>query len=153
MIRRPPRSTLFPYTTLFRSREQDEARAFFVVPGQVIEILFLRKNVILRDFFSAREAPEDDGRVNLGSQLRAALGVDAVRFAFAALLCFDPLCAQAQKNNRCDCPRSTTHTFTSTLRGFFLPRCKGSGKSAGTAGGEPLAARDFIRSRRHDTGA
>src|SRR2546430_7779355 len=23
MIRRPPRSTLFPYTTLFRSREQD----------------------------------------------------------------------------------------------------------------------------------
>src|SRR3712207_7322554 len=27
MIRRPPRSTLFPYTTLFRSREAD-------VPGQ-----------------------------------------------------------------------------------------------------------------------
>src|SRR5256885_6145286 len=24
MIRRPPRSTLFPYTTLFRSAEQDE---------------------------------------------------------------------------------------------------------------------------------
>src|SRR2546426_9280043 len=26
MIRRPPRSTLFPYTTLFRSREQGHAR-------------------------------------------------------------------------------------------------------------------------------
>jgi len=26
MIRRPPRSTLFPYTTLFRSRFPDEAR-------------------------------------------------------------------------------------------------------------------------------
>src|SRR2546430_13437555 len=26
MIRRPPRSTLFPYTTLFRSREQQERR-------------------------------------------------------------------------------------------------------------------------------
>src|SRR3712207_8670824 len=25
MIRRPPRSTLFPYTTLFRSRDGDEA--------------------------------------------------------------------------------------------------------------------------------
>src|SRR3712207_9528813 len=25
MIRRPPRSTLFPYTTLFRSRRRDEA--------------------------------------------------------------------------------------------------------------------------------
>src|SRR5437763_9486833 len=30
MIRRPPRSTLFPYTTLFRSRiEQEFGRAFF----------------------------------------------------------------------------------------------------------------------------
>src|SRR5689334_24448151 len=26
MLRRPPRSTLFPYTTLFRSREQGEHR-------------------------------------------------------------------------------------------------------------------------------
>src|SRR5437899_5879904 len=26
MIRRPPRSTLFPYTTLFRSNESDEKR-------------------------------------------------------------------------------------------------------------------------------
>src|SRR5438477_5084354 len=26
MIRRPPRSTLFPYTTLFRSRQLDRAR-------------------------------------------------------------------------------------------------------------------------------
>src|SRR3712207_6890876 len=28
MIRRPPRSTLFPYTTLFRSRIDEERRAF-----------------------------------------------------------------------------------------------------------------------------
>src|SRR3712207_9350693 len=27
MIRRPPRSTLFPYTTLFRSREKAESKA------------------------------------------------------------------------------------------------------------------------------
>src|SRR2546427_12326950 len=27
MIRRPPRSTLFPYTTLFRSRHRERARA------------------------------------------------------------------------------------------------------------------------------
>src|SRR2546425_6552703 len=34
MIRRPPRSTLFPYTTLFRSRLQDHAavRIELVVP-------------------------------------------------------------------------------------------------------------------------
>src|SRR3712207_9058500 len=29
MIRRPPRSTLFPYTTLFRSESKDEAYARF----------------------------------------------------------------------------------------------------------------------------
>src|SRR2546425_5579276 len=29
MIRRPPRSTLFPYTTLFRSKTQDETLYFF----------------------------------------------------------------------------------------------------------------------------
>src|SRR5256885_12488765 len=29
MIRRPPRSTLFPYTTLFRSREEVAARALW----------------------------------------------------------------------------------------------------------------------------
>src|SRR5258708_28681431 len=33
MIRRPPRSTLFPYTTLFRSR-------FFIAGEQEIEIFF-----------------------------------------------------------------------------------------------------------------
>src|SRR5258707_3856100 len=30
MIRRPPRSTLFPYTTLFRSRTGDGGRTLFV---------------------------------------------------------------------------------------------------------------------------
>src|SRR3712207_7042463 len=32
MIRRPPRSTLFPYTTLFRSQE-----AFYSEPGWIVE--------------------------------------------------------------------------------------------------------------------
>src|SRR5256885_10006976 len=31
MIRRPPRSTLFPYTTLFRSDNQDDARFALVL--------------------------------------------------------------------------------------------------------------------------
>src|SRR2546425_2829618 len=33
MIRRPPRSTLFPYTTLFRSAERD-----FVIGSQQVEL-------------------------------------------------------------------------------------------------------------------
>src|SRR5438034_5494714 len=34
MIRRPPRSTLFPYTTLFRSRRGDGARARDLRPAR-----------------------------------------------------------------------------------------------------------------------
>src|SRR5260370_14125996 len=34
MIRRPPRSTLFPYTTLFRSRAHRTAEIPFLVAGQ-----------------------------------------------------------------------------------------------------------------------
>src|SRR3712207_8641542 len=32
MIRRPPRSTLFPYTTLFRSVDVDQARGVVALP-------------------------------------------------------------------------------------------------------------------------
>src|SRR2546430_12136748 len=38
MIRRPPRSTLFPYTTLFRSQDLDDPRAdsrVGIVPGEL----------------------------------------------------------------------------------------------------------------------
>src|SRR2546425_4960369 len=33
MIRRPPRSTLFPYTTLFRSRARHRRERFAALPG------------------------------------------------------------------------------------------------------------------------
>ena len=54
MIRRPPRSTLFPYTTLFRSRLQDEIRALNAaleerVRRQVAELEQLGR---LKRFFS-----------------------------------------------------------------------------------------------------
>src|SRR5258708_10546652 len=35
MIRRPPRSTLFPYTTLFRSEDAKAALWFVVIPEEV----------------------------------------------------------------------------------------------------------------------
>src|SRR5690554_7280585 len=38
MIRRPPRSTLFPYTTLFRSKPLPEQRAGLVLPDQRDEL-------------------------------------------------------------------------------------------------------------------
>src|SRR5690349_23032462 len=37
MIRRPPRSTLFPYTTLFRSVEGDELAEVAVKRAEVVE--------------------------------------------------------------------------------------------------------------------
>src|SRR3712207_7029019 len=40
MIRRPPRSTLFPYTTLFRSEKVPEA-SFIVITGRGIAIYWL----------------------------------------------------------------------------------------------------------------
>src|SRR3712207_8130761 len=38
MIRRPPRSTLFPYTTLFRSQKGDKFKAFIVQGENVFEL-------------------------------------------------------------------------------------------------------------------
>src|SRR3712207_7110445 len=38
MIRRPPRSTLFPYTTLFRSRGQVEQRTLRVAAGGLVDL-------------------------------------------------------------------------------------------------------------------
>src|SRR2546428_5398082 len=60
MIRRPPRSTLFPYTTLFRSRR---------VLGRVIE---LRARIVQREVFPVhlrrdREIPRDRKSTRLNS--------------------------------------------------------------------------------------
>src|SRR2546430_9536401 len=52
MIRRPPRSTLFPYTTLFRSRVGDVQPALFV--GPAIELLRRRRARGQRDRKSTR---------------------------------------------------------------------------------------------------
>src|SRR5207302_9453135 len=39
LLRRPPRSTLFPYTTLFRSEDQSAAGVLMWVPGSVAFLL------------------------------------------------------------------------------------------------------------------
>src|SRR2546422_5335861 len=63
MIRRPPRSTLFPYTTLFRSRPQRCGQGRLIafsadVKRQMTEVLVLRiRGVQERDNIAARVIP------------------------------------------------------------------------------------------------
>src|SRR3712207_7718337 len=45
MIRRPPRSTLFPYTTLFRSRVRGEDRVRPAHPVELVEEVLLHREV------------------------------------------------------------------------------------------------------------
>jgi hypothetical protein len=70
----------------FLGGKNNQAGAFFVVAGEVIEIVFLSEDVGLRGLFAAGEAPEEDGRVDLRGEFGAARGIDAVRFAVAAFL-------------------------------------------------------------------
>src|SRR3712207_8343122 len=51
MIRRPPRSTLFPYTTLFRSA--DELRARLAQPHAQLQLW----NVLTDDYFAGEMIP------------------------------------------------------------------------------------------------
>src|SRR5256885_10306812 len=61
MIRRPPRSTLFPYTTLFRSRRAAELVA------EVADALDYahRRGVIHRDLKPSNIVLDDDGHPHL----------------------------------------------------------------------------------------
>src|SRR3712207_6961087 len=52
MIRRPPRSTLFPYTTLFRS---DEGGSDIIVPARIDEATAARVQQLAVDAFIATE--------------------------------------------------------------------------------------------------
>src|SRR5438477_4174169 len=61
MIRRPPRSTLFPYTTLFRSQREVSASEFFVIPKSDNE----RENVLR----SEEHTSELQSHVNLVCRL------------------------------------------------------------------------------------
>src|SRR5256885_16152613 len=73
MIRRPPRSTLFPYTTLFRSLERQEEHALARVAlaaGAAAQLAIdAARLVTLR-----ADDHEPAGRVVIASQLLDALG-------------------------------------------------------------------------------
>src|SRR5947207_10841975 len=49
MIRRPPRSTLFPYTTLFRSIHEGVARVVALIVARVKAARVIRRVLLLRN--------------------------------------------------------------------------------------------------------
>src|SRR3712207_8082655 len=66
MIRRPPRSTLFPYTTLFRSAPEREARPG---PARVRRRLAERHDLVARRV-QADDRDREDARRLVGGQRR-----------------------------------------------------------------------------------
>src|SRR5690242_21180840 len=72
MIRRPPRSTLFPYTTLFRSR-----------PYGIVEITPEREYMLVTEFHTGAveigEADVDDTVIDQGLQLIRTLWDAGIR--------------------------------------------------------------------------
>src|SRR2546430_7410681 len=61
MIRRPPRSTLFPYTTLFRSHPQG------VIPDTRLGHHFLTDRTILEKIVDALDPAPDDVVLEIGA--------------------------------------------------------------------------------------
>src|SRR3712207_7189147 len=62
MIRRPPRSTLFPYTTLFRSRELDAAAGRRDLPVALHTRLCRRRGRSARRLGRSRQRPAREDR-------------------------------------------------------------------------------------------
>src|SRR2546427_4433149 len=67
MIRRPPRSTLFPYTTLFRSRDGARKCALFVTEQLALEQVFGDRGAIDRDERARRVRSVDRKSTRLNS--------------------------------------------------------------------------------------
>src|SRR5256885_8451108 len=81
MIRRPPRSTLFPYTTLFRSRLLIDSLSFAIPPGAIVGIIGPNgagKTTLFR-MITGKEKP-DAGDIAVGPTVQLAV-VDQTREA------------------------------------------------------------------------
>src|SRR3712207_8860030 len=72
MIRRPPRSTLFPYTTLFRSRDGLAKKSFSAAELAGAHLAAIEKARVLNAF--VRETPERAEAMARASDARIARG-------------------------------------------------------------------------------
>src|SRR2546426_11603931 len=83
MIRRPPRSTLFPYTTLFRSHTLDHARSRRVVH---LHLLSLGKHRGILDHLGVAALRLDHSLELLGGEPRPECVLEAVARLLRGLL-------------------------------------------------------------------
>src|SRR3989442_10956902 len=86
MIRRPPRSTLFPYTTLFRSFEEIPSvrgliLSVLVVPARNADPRAFRK--VIEDVIALSERSPDAGRKARGDRKSTRLNSSHVRISYA----------------------------------------------------------------------
>src|SRR3712207_8643783 len=98
MIRRPPKSTLFPYPTLFRSHRLNHAR----LPGDAVQRLQLIEVV---DDHAAKAG--GDGLAQLIRRLVVAVQVDAL---------------DRKARRECDGKRSEEHTSELQSRQYLVCR-------------------------------
>src|SRR2546422_3771966 len=96
MIRRPPRSTLFPYTTLFRSRNHQLA---FLFPGQGSQIVGMGKE-LAEKFPVARQTFEEADDA-LGYQDRKSTRLNSSHgYISYAVFCLKKKKRSAEQKNR-----------------------------------------------------
>src|SRR3712207_8267780 len=102
MIRRPPRSTLFPYTTLFRSLDtgaDDYLRKPFSFP-----VLVARVHALLRRAALGEPPPLTVGDLSLDLRDRKSTRLNSSH----ANISYAVLCLKKKTStDLCSCPRST----------------------------------------------
>src|SRR5256885_7994127 len=74
MIRRPPRSTLFPYTTLFRSQHGQRLRREGFVQLEEIDFGRVEPGALERLLHRGHRAHAHDGRIDTGRGKREDTG-------------------------------------------------------------------------------
>src|SRR2546428_7363816 len=99
MIRRPPRSTLFPYTTLFRSRKK---MPFDPLSMKLTATDWLAKSVVKVPFATLFRSEEHTSELQSRSELVCRLLLEKKKLHATAALCESSRFANSNSSNDSD---------------------------------------------------